>query len=117
MGLAHLADRLAPILQRYPPDSKECVAVHGVWRLFAVRSIAAKVVRVTHALLGQYFHTQDEVCFAETGFHVTVQVNDLLIDLSRDLKASHSKSITPCARYRATRVDFYSDEMRDAPSD
>ena len=42
--------------------------------------IVAEVVRVTHALLGQYFHTREGVCFAETGFHVAVRVNDLLID-------------------------------------
>ena len=81
MGLAHLADRLAAILQRYPPESKECVACAGeVQRLLRSAGLTAEVVRVTHALLGQYFHTQDGVCFAETGFHVTVRVNDLLVD-------------------------------------
>lgn len=81
MGLAHLADRLAALLQRYPPESKECVAcAREVQRLLQSEGIAAEVVRVTHTLLGRYFYTQDGVCFAETGFHVTVKVNDLLVD-------------------------------------
>jgi hypothetical protein len=81
MELVHLADRLAPILERYPPKSKECVAcAHEVWQLLRSAGLAAEVIRVTHALLGRYFHTQDGVCFAETGFHVTVRVSNLLID-------------------------------------
>ena len=81
MGLGHLADRLASILERYPPESKECVVcAREVWQLLRSVGLAAEVIRVTHALLGQYFHTQDGVCFVETGFHVTVRVNDLLVD-------------------------------------
>ena len=72
MGLAHLTEHLAAILQRYPPESQECVACAcEVWRLLRSAGIAAEVVRITHAFLGQYFHTQDGVCFAETGLHVT----------------------------------------------
>jgi hypothetical protein len=51
-----------------------------VQRLLQSEGIAAEVIRVTHALLGQYFYTRDGVCFAETGFHVVVKVNDLLVD-------------------------------------
>ena len=72
------ADRLAAILQRYLPTSKECAAcAREVQRLLQSEGIAAEVVRVTHALLGQDFYTQDGVCFAETGFHVTMRVNGL----------------------------------------
>jgi len=119
MGLAHLADRLAPILQRYPPDSKECVAcAREVWRLLRSEGIAAKVVRVTHALLGQYFHTQDEVCFAETGFHVTVQVNDLLIDaLTGPEGKSQQEYYTLWRDIEPHELIFTPMEMRDAPSD
>jgi len=74
MGLAHLADRLAPILQRYPPDSKECVACAREVAVVAVRRHRSQGRSCDPCILGQYFHTQDEVCFAETGFHVTVQV-------------------------------------------
>ena len=75
MGLTHFADRLAAIMQRYPPESKECVAcAREVWHLLRSAGLAVEVLRVTHALLGQYFYTHDGVCFAETGFHVTVRV-------------------------------------------
>src|SRR5437764_11582875 len=61
--------------------SNECVAwAREVWQLLRSVGLAAEVIRVTHALLGRYFHTPDGVCFAETGFHVTVKVNNLLID-------------------------------------
>ena len=53
MGLAHLANRIAAIFQRYPPESKECVAcAREVQRLLQSEGIAAEVIRVTHALLG-----------------------------------------------------------------
>jgi hypothetical protein len=81
MDLAHLADRLTATFRRYPPESKECVVcAREVRRLLRSQGIEAEVVRVTHALLGQYSHTQEGVCFAETGFHVTVRMGDLLID-------------------------------------
>jgi hypothetical protein len=81
MGLEHLTDRLTAIFQRYPPESKECVAcAREVQRLLQSEGIVAEVVRVTHAFLGQYFHTREGVCFAETGFHVAARVNDLLVD-------------------------------------
>jgi hypothetical protein len=81
MDWARLADQLAAIFRRYPPGSKECVAcAREVWQLLRSEGIEAQVVRVTHALLGQYFYTQDGVCFAETGFHLTVRVGDQLVD-------------------------------------
>jgi hypothetical protein len=44
MGLAHLADRLAAIFQRYPPESKECVAcAREVQRLLQSEGITAAV--------------------------------------------------------------------------
>jgi len=117
MGLAHLADRLAAILQRYPPESKECVAcAREVQRLLQSEGIAAEVVRVTHALLGQYFYTQDGVCFAETGFHVTVQVSDLLVDaLTGPAGKPQQEYYTLWRDIEPNELIFTSMEMRDAP--
>ena len=119
MELAHLADRLAAILQRYPPESKECVAcAWEVRRLLQSEGIVAEVVRVTHALLGQYFHTQDGVCFAETGFHMTVKVNDLLVDaLTGPEGEPQQEYYTLWRDVEPNELMFTPMETRDAPSD
>ena len=119
MGLAYLADRLAAILQRYPPESKECVAcAREVRRLLQSEGIAAEVVRVTRTLLGRYFYMQDGVCFAETGFHVTVQVNDLLVDaLTGPAGKPQQEYYTLWRDVEPNELMFTPMEMRDAPSD
>ena len=118
MELAHLSDRLAAILQRYPPESKECVAcARELLRLLQSEGIAAEVVRVTHALLGRYFYTQDGVCFAETGFHVTVKVNDLLVDaLTGPEGKTQQEYYTLWRDIEPNELMFTPMEMRDAPS-
>jgi len=117
--LTHLPDRLAAILQRYPPESKECVAcAWEVRRLLQSEGIVAEVVRVTHALLGQYFHTQDGVCFAETGFHMTVKVNDLLVDaLTGPEGKPQQEYYTLWRDVEPNELMFTPMETRDAPSD
>ncbi len=119
MGLAHLADRLATILQRYPPESKECVAcAREVQRLLRSEGIVAEVVCVTHALLGRYFYTRDSVCFAETGFHVTVKVNDLLVDaLTGPAGKLQQEYDTLWRDIEPNELIFTPMEIRDAPSD
>jgi hypothetical protein len=119
MELVHFVGRLASILQRYPPESKECVAcAREVWQLLRSVGLAAEVIRVTHALLGQYFHTQDGVCFAETGFHVTVRVNDLLVDAltGPEGKPQH-EYYTLWRDIEPHELIFTPMEMSDAPSD
>ena len=119
MGLAHLADRLGAIFQRYPPESKECVAcAREVQRLLRSGGIVAEVVCVTHALLGRYFYTRDSVCFAETGFHVTVKVNDLLVDaLTGPAGKLQQEYYTLWRDIEPNELIFTPMEIRDAPSD
>ena len=119
MGLAHLTDRLAAILQRYPPESKECVAcAREAWQLFQSEGIVAEVVHVTHTLLGQYFYTQDGVCFADTGFHVTVKVNDLLVDAITGPEGKpQQEHYTLWRDIEPNELMFTPMEMQDAPSD
>lgn len=119
MELVHFADRLASILQRYPPESKECIAcAHEVWQLLRSVGLTAEVMRVTHALLGQYFHTQDGVCFAETGFHVTVKVNNLLIDaLTRSEGKPQQEYYTLWRDVESHELIFTPMEIANAPSD
>ena len=119
MGLAHLTDRLAAIFQRYPPESKECVAcAREVQQLLQSEGIVAEVVRVTHALLGQYFHTREGVCFAETGFHVAVRVNDLLIDaLTGPAGKPQHEYYTLWQDIEPNELIFTPMEMRDASGD
>ena len=119
MELPHLADRLAAILQRYPPASKECVAcAREVRQLLQSEGIAAEIVRVTHALLGRYFYTQNGVCFAETGFHAAVQVNDLLIDaLTGPIGKSQQEYYTLWRDIKPNELIFTPMELSDAPND
>jgi hypothetical protein len=80
--------------------------------------VAAEVVRVTHTLLGQYFHTQDGVCFAETGFHVTVRVHDLLVDaLTGPTGKPQQEYYTLWRDIEADELIFTPMEMEDATRD
>jgi hypothetical protein len=86
--------------------------------LLRSEGIAAEIVRVTHTLLGQYFHTQDGVYFAETGFHVTVQVNGLLGDaLTGPEGKPQQEYYTLWRDIEPHELIFTPMEMRDAPSD
>ena len=73
---------------------------------------------MTHALLGQYFDTQDGVCFAEMRFHVTVQVNDLLVDaLTGPAGKPQQEYYTLWRDIEPNELIFTLMELRDAPSD
>ena len=81
MRLSDLADGIAEILQRHPLESKQCrQCADELSALLRSAGIECHVARVTHALWGRYFHTQDGRCFAETGVHFTVRVDDTVID-------------------------------------
>jgi hypothetical protein len=89
-----------------------------VQRLLQSEGIVAEVVRVTHALLGQYFHTREGVCFAETGFHVAVRVNDLLVDaLTGPVGKPQHEYYTLWQDIEPNELIFTPMEMRDAPGD
>lgn len=119
MELVYFADRLASIFQRYPPESKECVAcAHEVWQWLRSVGLPAEVICVTHALLGQYFHTQDGVCFAETGFHITVRVNNLLVDAPTGPEGNPQQEYYALWRdIEPHELIFMPMEINDAPSD